>query len=106
VFHIGDVTAVLEKRLLDDATVEKKELTVLAVAQGEDIYIDRTKLQKSKLKPSDSKRILESDRRFLCSNITVIAHELAHVMHQTIDNTKEHAERQLDITAQIMNRIF
>ena len=73
---IGDTEKVVE------------EAPALALANGVDIYVDRGCLKKENLEVSKSKRITNADRAFIVRNLEVIAHELAHIMYCTTDNTK------------------
>lgn len=105
-FHIGDLSVQLEKQILDKEAIVEERVTALAVAYHGKIFIDRGHLHKSALSSITDSKVNDEDRKFLCQNITVIAHELAHVMFHTVDNTQAHAEAQIEITAKIMNRIF
>lgn len=51
-------------------------------------------MKKENLEVSKSKRITNADRAFIVRNLEVIAHELAHIMYCTTDNTKEHEVAQ------------
>ena len=104
IFRIGDMTVYKETKIGDKETVREEE-PALAVAYGSEIYIDRKSLKKNKLEVG-SKGITNSDRAFIALNMETIAHELAHVLYGTIDNTKEHAEAQITITNKILAGLF
>lgn len=105
IFRIGDMTVYKETKVAED-TVTKEEEPALAIARGQEIYIDRSCLRKEKLTVSKSNRITNADRSFIVNNMETIAHELAHIMHGTEDNTKEHAEAQVVITNKILQGLF
>lgn len=105
IFRIGDMTVYKETKVAED-TVTKEEEPALAIARGQEIYIDRSCLRKEKLTVSKSNRITNADRSFIVNNMETIAHELAHIMHGTEDNTKEHAEAQVAITNKILQGLF
>ena len=105
IFRIGDMTVYKEIKIGGEEIVKEAE-PALAVARGSEIYIDRGCLKKNRLVASNSKNILNSDRAFIATNMEVIAHELAHVMYNTVDNTKEHSDAQIEITNKILQRLF
>ena len=105
IFRIGDMTVYKEIKIGGEEIVKEAE-PALAVARGSEIYIDRGCLKKNRLVASNSKNILNSDRAFIATNMEVIAHELAHVMYNTVDNTKEHSDAQIEITNRILQRLF
>lgn len=105
IFRIGDMTVYKETKVGGEEIVKEEE-PALAVARGSEIYIDRGCLKKNRLVASNSKNILNSDRAFIATNMEVIAHELAHVMYSTTDNTQEHAEAQVEITNKILQGLF
>jgi hypothetical protein len=105
IFKIGDMTVYKEIKIGGEEIVKEAE-PALAVARGSEIYIDRGCLKKSRLVASNSKNILNSDRAFIATNMKVIAHELAHVMYNTVDNTKEHSDAQIEITNKILQGLF
>ncbi len=98
------MTVFKETKIGDKETVKEEE-PALAVAYGNEIYIDRKHLKKNKLE-AGGKEITNSDRAFIALNMETIAHELAHVMYGTVDNTKEHAEAQITITNKILAGLF
>jgi hypothetical protein len=105
IFKIGDMTT-YKNISINGVDVKKEEIKALALVQGSDIYIDRKSLNDSNLIASDSKDLTYNDKVFIMNNLIIIAHELAHVMYNTIDNTKEHAEAQLQIIDKIVKGVF
>ena len=87
IFRIGDMTTFKETRI-GDTEIVVEVAPAFALANGVDIYVDRV-LEEENLK-SVSQRITNADRAFIVRNLEVIAHELAHIMYCTTDNTKEH----------------
>jgi len=105
IFKIGDMTTFKETKIGDTEKVVE-EAPALALANGVDIYVDRGCLKKENLEVSKSKRITNADRAFIVRNLEVIAHELAHIMYCTTDNTKEHEVAQRQITHKILEGLF
>lgn len=105
IFKIGDMTTYKETKVGDNEIVKEVE-PALAVARGREIFIDRGCLRKENLKVNKSKRITNADRTFIVNNLETIAHELAHVMYGTEDNTKKHAEAQIEISNKILKGLF
>lgn len=105
IFKIGDMTVYKETKVGGTEEVVEEE-PALAIARGQEIYIDRKSLKREGLEVSKSQRLTNADRTFVVKNMEVIAHELAHVMYGTSDNTKEHAEAQVKITNQILQGLF
>ena len=105
IFRIGDMTVYKETKIGGEEIVKEEE-PALAVARGTEIYIDRGCLKKNKLATSNRKGLTNKDRAFIATNMEVIAHELAHVMYNTTDNTQEHAEAQVEITNKILQGLF
>lgn len=106
IFKIGDMTTYKNIKVGNTNNTEIVEDEAIALAQGSNIYINREYLNDSNLKASDSKEILNSDIRFIINNLKTISHELAHIMFNTIDNTKEHAEAQIEISDIILQSLF
>lgn len=105
IFRIGDMTVYKETKIGGEEIVKEEE-PALAVARGTEIYIDRGCLKKNKLATSNRKALTNKDRAFIVNNMEVIAHELAHVMYNTVDNTKEHSDAQIEITNKILQGLF
>lgn len=105
IFRIGDMTTFKETKIGDTEKVVE-EAPALALANGVDIYVDRGCLKKENLEVSKSNRITNADRAFIVRNLEVIAHELAHIMYFTTDNTKEHEVAQRQITHKILEGLF
>jgi len=105
IFRIGDMTVYKETKIGGEEIVKEEE-PALAVARGTEIYIDRGCLKKNKLAISNRKGLTNKDRAFVVTNMEVIAHELAHVMYNTVDNTKEHSDAQIEITNKILQGLF
>lgn len=104
IFRIGNLETSLKKKVGGIETEEP--FSALAVAQGGMIYVDREKIEETSIKPSSSKSILKSDLKFIAKNIDVIAHELAHALYCTVDNTEEHYKKQLYLQELIFQKLI
>lgn len=100
VFRICDLNAFLEKSIMDKKDFE--EVTAPAVAYNNKVYFDRRYIRKTLLK-GKTERLTLSDIKFILKHIDTIAHELAHVLFLTTDNTEEHVRAQLELTNSITN---
>ena len=108
IFHIGDII-VYRKTSLQDKEVKKEVIETLGVARGGEIYINRDKLKGIMMKEGvewNDTKLYDNDRKFIVENMEVVAHELAHVIYGTVDNTQEHAESQIVITNKILGGLY
>ncbi len=104
-FEIGDLTAT-KRVTLGPIEIEKEEHSPFGLASGQQILIDRGKLYKSGLVPSNENKILISDLMFLGANIDTIAHELTHIIYDTEDETMVHFGLQLEVTRELTEKLF
>jgi hypothetical protein len=104
-FVIGDLEATEDIRF-GPVELDSKPIDAFAVANMERIMIDRSKLHKGNLSETSMKRILPSDLQFIATNLDTIAHELAHHMYGTDDETGTHYKLQLEITETILRKLF
>lgn len=106
VFRIADIDMKLEHyrngRLVEK---EKTEVNGLFRREGDTkrIYLDRKALQLPSYRVDkwDSANLNLNDLRMLLKNIEVVAHELAHLLYGTNDNTIEHTDAQSKIMKEI-----
>jgi hypothetical protein len=105
IFKIGDMT-VSRVQVVGDKEKQEKEEKALAIEYQGKIYIDREELKTEGLELSKSKRITNRDRKFILDNLDTIAHELAHALKGTIDNTKEHEVAQRKIRNKIVTSLY
>jgi len=101
IFRICDLETFREKRVLNHSEVEA--VNAEAVVKGGVIYFDRAKLNKQFLKDDPVSKITADDIKFILSHLDTMAHELAHAIYSTVDNTEEHFKIQLEIQKDIIN---
>lgn len=104
-FVIGDLTLKRTTTLGNIKTIEET-IKPFGVSDGERILVDRSKLRRANLRASEINRLLASDLIFIGSNLDTIAHELTHHMYNTDDETSAHYRLQLDLTREILTKIF
>jgi len=106
-FIIGDILAT-RTVTFGPIEVDREELIPFGMcdAKTQIILIDRSKLQKSGLRASSTRRLLASDILFIGSNLDTIAHELTHLLYHTEDDTASHYRLQLDVTRKLTETIF
>jgi len=106
-FRIADVSSYIEHKR--DGRVVAKEVRLVRALYQENtdgrkrIYIDRKSLRLPDYRVTrwESGNITINDVRMMLKYFDCIAHELAHLLKGTSDNTKEHTEAQQDIMQQI-----
>ena len=105
-FVIGDIEATRAVKF-GPVEIETKEIKPFGLeVNREQIIIDRSKLQKDLLSESLIKRILPTDLQFIAINLDTIAHELTHLIYDTDDDTAAHFKLQLEVTDQILKKLF
>lgn len=102
-FYISDIKC---KKIvsLRGSKIYQENITVHGYAQnGTVIHLNRKSLNYGKINSILLGRdtIGIHDVRFILSNINLISHELAHIIYNTEDNTKEHYKREAQLTRQI-----
>ena len=106
-FVIGDVEVTRqlthnEKVIYKEKTSNKKDkIEVFAVKSGECIILDRKALNLSRFNIQQDKPFGINDLKAVFANINTIAHELAHLMYFTKDNTIEHYTVESKIQSEI-----
>ena len=95
VFRIADIDTVLEHYRNDKLVDSEQQIThglYRREADGrERIYLNRDSLllPTYRVDKWDSGNLTLNDLRMMLKNLETVAHELAHLMYQTKDNTKE-----------------
>jgi hypothetical protein len=94
-FYISDIECKMIVSL-QEAKIYQEKLGVEGYAQGGIIHLNRKSLKFGKLSSSDAGRekIGIHDVKFILANLELIAHELAHRVYHTKDNTISHYEAQ------------
>lgn len=88
----------------DDHTIET--IDVIATAYEGNIYINRKYMTAYKDLTDTSSTLTPADIKFLLVNGETFAHEIAHAVYHTADNTLEHAEKTIEILKRIINLIY
>ena len=90
---------------IGDKVISKESKVVAGVTQGEHIYMNRKSLQLAKMDNSSAyynwDRVNIEDLRFLLRNLDTLAHELAHRIESTEDNTLGHFQAQTRIASEL-----
>ena len=88
--------------------IYQEKLAVKGYAQGSQILFNRKDLDFGNLSSLQLGKNSFSihDVKFILANLDVIAHELAHVIYGTEDNTKNHFEKQILIQNQISQAVM
>lgn len=105
-FYISDIHCRMVVSL-HESKLYQERLKVEGYAQGETIHLNRKSLNFGKLSSlqlgKDNLGI--HDIKFILSNLVLIAHELAHVVYCTQDNTISHYQAQDEIQKKIAQMV-
>jgi hypothetical protein len=106
-FYISDIKCTMTVSL-HNAKLHKEQLPVEGYAKGQEIHLNRKSLGFGKINSIllGRESLSIHDLKFLLSNLELIAHELAHVVYGTEDNTIAHLEAQNQIQKQIADIIM
>lgn len=105
-FIIADTQFQKVLTVSDGSTHVIENIDVIATACNEKIYINRNHMTAYKDLNSDSSVLTPADIKFLLVNAETLAHEMAHAVYHTTDNTKEHAEKTIQIMNQMIHLIY
>lgn len=111
IFQIGDLSMSINvtydgKELLNKSSERKGEkFKIEGLCTGNAIILDRKALNLKSFKISERKsnKFGRHELMAIMCNLNTIAHELAHYLYHTNDNTKEHFERERIISEEILN---
>lgn len=93
------------KTLLNKKIRNKKDdIQIYAVCSGNEIILERKSLDLKSFKLSNDRLLKPGKHEFMAIayNLNTIAHELAHLLYNTTDNTKEHTRMELLISSEIL----
>ena len=93
------------KTLLNKKIRNKKDdIQIYAVCSGNEIILERKSLDLKSFKLSNDRLLKPGKHEFMAIayNLNTIAHELAHLLYKTTDNTKEHTRMELLISSEIL----
>lgn len=101
-FTISDIHCKMVVQLQEKKIYQEK-LTIDGYAQGKQIHFNRKSLALGKLSGAmlGREQLGLHEVKFVLANIELIAHELAHLIYETEDNTKEHYEKIFSLQDQI-----
>ncbi|MCK9471687.1 MAG: hypothetical protein M0Q88_08045 [Bacilli bacterium] len=94
-FKIGNlklmIETILDGKVINREIIENKKnsIKLYGVTDGEDIILDRRALGLQRFNLSDG-NLGVNEFKALMANLKTISHELAHLLYNTEDNTKEH----------------
>lgn len=112
-FKIGDIESntkiIYNGKVLLDKTLKNtsKKIEIFATCTERDIILDRKALDLKSFNISMDRveKLGKHELMALMYNLNTIAHELAHFLYKTIDNTKEHTRCERLITDEILNML-
>lgn len=100
-FLIGNLKLIVETRL-DGKVIDREQRSVAAVTDDGHIIFDRKTLGLKRFHLYGS-GVGQHELKALMANLDTIAHELAHLLYDTEDNTVDHYTRQNRIQNEIVN---
>lgn len=102
VFRIADLSLTV-KKFYGGKEVSDTPMKVGGLCKDGKIYLDRDTLElpKYRVDKADNIYVTLNDYRFLLKHLTLIAHELAHLVYKTEDNTVEHFKAQDKLCTEI-----
>lgn len=108
-FLIGNLKMYIET-VLDDVVVhreiienKKENIKIKGITDGENIILDRHALGLQRFNFTGNSTMGVNELKALLATIDTISHELAHLLYNTEDNTKEHFEKERLIKEEIIN---
>lgn len=108
-FKIANISKVTTINLNNKTKVlkeknSKNKINTYAVSNGKEIIFDRTAIGLKRFNLSSSKNVSigKNELKCLMYNMDTIAHELAHVLYNTTDNTTEHFFAQSKIQEELV----
>lgn len=108
-FLIGNLKMYIET-VLDDVVVhreiienKKGNIKIYGLTDGKNIILDRRAIGLQRFNLNGSGVVGINEYKVLLATISTIAHELAHLLYDTEDNTKEHFQKEEQIKREIIN---
>ena len=85
----------------DIVSNKKNNIQIYGVCDGTHVYLDRTAIALNKFNIKKG-QIGKSELKALMYSVNTIAHELAHLLYHTTDNTPEHYNKEIAIQQAII----
>lgn len=111
-FYIADLSELIEvclnSKIVDREVLENKrnKIVVYGMCQDDKIYLDRKALGLNRFNLSGSNEKMGiNEIKAVFVNLNTIAHELAHLLYKTEDNTAEHFSKTEELEREIANLI-
>lgn len=107
-FKIGNlkliIETVLDGKVINREVVENKKnsIKIYGTTDGENIILDRRAIGLNRFNLTGNSLGIH-ELKAIMANIRTIAHELAHLIYKTEDNTKDHTEKENLIYDEIVN---
>lgn len=107
-FKIGNlkimIETILDEKVINREIIENKKdsIRLYAVTDGEEIILDRRALGLQRFNLSGN-NLGVNEFKALMASMKTIAHELAHLLYNTEDNTKEHRIKEDRIYDELVN---
>jgi len=94
---------VVNNEVVSKTTVVNKKnmISLYAVCDGSNVFLDRTALSLNKFNIKKGP-IGKGELKAIMYNVNTIAHELAHLLYKTTDNTPEHYNKEILLQKEII----
>lgn len=108
-FLIGNlkmyIETILNNTVVHREIIENKKghIKICGLTDGNKIILDRRSIALQRFNFNDNKTFGLNECKALLATVDTIAHELAHLIYKTEDNTKEHFQRESEIKKEIIN---
>ena len=105
-FRIANISMIVETilndKIIDREIIEnkKEQIKICGIQEGEHIYLDRRALGLNRFNITGDKYGI-NELKAIFANITTIAHELAHLLYGTEDNTVAHLKASIELEEEI-----
>lgn len=99
------IETTLDGRVINREIIEnrKNSINIYGVTDGSEIILDRRAIGLQRFNLSSNNIVGINEFKALLSTISTISHELAHLLYNTEDNTKEHKNREEAIYEELVN---
>lgn len=96
------IETILDEKVIDREVVEnrKDDINIYGICEDDIVYLDRRALGLNRFSIT-CERFGINEFKAVCANLTTIAHELAHLLYGTEDNTVEHYKVSIQLEEEI-----
>ena len=96
----------LDNKIINREIIENKKdnIKLFGVTDGENIILDRRAIGLQRFNLSSSNAYFGiNEFKAIMASLKTVSHELAHLLYQTEDNTKDHREAEDRIYEELVN---